>query len=253
MSWTRVLDPYQPFQNAADAVEDGQGLPPRFPVTIWESTDDAGKKRPFPPRTHPGIALTQKYLSPAGTPEASKVFDGIDFHPKLLAEEARVRIIFAPLDELLSDLAPGIIALCRTLSIPPEFLTERLQGVCHSFGTRTDERGVAAWFHYLCKAVEPGLATRHRWYKSAFFLRKDEHGNVTLVVFGPTPGARARLERFLAAATAQSWDDIVSEPLVLFDLILDGLFLEIDTTVWRLLNVFAELESVSTWGPRTGS
>lgn len=246
MSWTRVLDPYRPFQNAADAVEDGHGHPPRFPVSIWEATDGAGKKSSSPQRTYPGNALTKKCPSPAGAPEASKIFDGINFHPKLLAEETRVRIIFAPLDELLSDLAPGIIALCRTLSIPPEFLTERLQGVCHSFGTRTDDHGVAAWFHYLCKAVEPGVAARHRWYKSAFFLRKDEHGNVTLVVFGPTPGVRARLERFLAAATAQSWDNIVSEPLVLFDLILDGLFLEIDTTVWRLLNVLAELESVST-------
>ena len=150
---------------------------------------------------------------------------------------------------MLRDLAPGIVALCETLWIPPEFLTERLQGVCHSFGTRTDEHGFAAWFHYLCKAVEPDFAARHRWYKSGFFLRKDKLGDVTLVIFGPTPGVRARVEQFLHAATAQSCDDIVTNPLVLFDLVLDGLFQEVDTTVWSLLGIISKLEFVSTYLP----
>lgn len=168
--------------------------------------------------------------------------NGLDFRPEHLDGKARIRIIFTPLDELLGDLAPGITALCTALSIPPEFLTERLRGVCHSFGTRTNEQGFAAWFHYLCKAVEPALAARHRWYKSAFFLRKDQHGNVTLVLFGPTPGVRERLDQFIAA---KSWHDVEAEPLALFDLVLDGLFREIDATVWKLLHEISGLENVS--------
>ncbi|KAH6855201.1 hypothetical protein B0I37DRAFT_50372 [Chaetomium sp. MPI-CAGE-AT-0009] len=213
MSWTRVLAPYEPFIRVADAATRGQGLLPRFPITIWEVTDAA----------------------PAGR----KSVNGLDFRPEYLDGKARIRIIFAPLDELLGDLAPGITALCRALSIPPEFLTERLLGVCHSFGTRTDERGFAAWFHYLCKAVEPALAAGHRWYKSAFFLRKDQHGNVSLVLFCPTPGVRERLDQFIEA---RSWHDVEAEPLALFDLILDGLFREVDTTVWKLLDEISGLE-----------
>ncbi|KAH6623590.1 hypothetical protein F5144DRAFT_496380 [Chaetomium tenue] len=199
MSWTRVLAPYEPFNSQADAATRGQGLLPKFPVTIWEVTDAA--------------------------PVGRRSVNGLDFRPDYLDVRARIRIIFAPLDEMLGDLAPGITALCMALSIPPEFLTERLRGVCHSFGTRTNEQGFAAWFHYLCKAVGPAPAARYSWYKSAFFLRKDQHGNVTLVLFGPTPGVRERLDQFIEA---QSWHDVEAEPLALFDLVLDGLFREID-------------------------
>jgi len=157
-----------------------------------------------------------------------------------LQDPAQVRIIFAPVDEILRDLAPGIIALCQALFIPPEFLAERLQGVCHSFGTKTDENGMATWFHYLCKAVE--LEARHRWYKSAFFLRKDVRGNVTLVCFGPSLSVRKRLEQCIQDGY---WTDFQAEPLALFDLVLDGLFLDLDHTVWDLRDVIKGLEEVS--------
>lgn len=157
-----------------------------------------------------------------------------------LQESAQLRIIFAPLDEVLRDLAPGIIALCEALFIPQEFLAERLRGVCHSFGTKTDDNGFAVWFHYLCKAIE--LEARHRWYKSAFFLRKDQRGNVTLICFGPTRTVRQRLEQCLQGG---HWTDIQAEPMALFDLVLDGLFAELDQTVWDLVDVIRGLERVS--------
>ncbi|KAM7184950.1 hypothetical protein V8F20_011987 [Naviculisporaceae sp. PSN 640] len=157
--------------------------------------------------------------------------------PSSSSTSPQIRIIFAPLDEINRDVEPGITTLCRALSIPHEFLSERLRGVCHSFGSRTDQDGFCVWFHYLCKAVE--LELRHRWYKSAFFLRKDPQGNVTLVCFGATLVVRARLEICLRNGF---WADIATQPLALFDLVLDGLFAGLDKTVWDLLDVIRKLE-----------
>jgi hypothetical protein len=53
---------------------------------------------------------------------------------------------------------------------------------------------------------------------------------------------RARLDQFIEAG---SWHDVETEPLALFDLVLDGLFREVDTAVWRLLDEIAGLERVS--------
>lgn len=143
------------------------------------------------------------------------------------------------MDHVLERYSRGIRELCDALSIPPEFLTERLQDVCHSFGTRTDERGFAAWFHYLCKSVQRHIS--HDWHKYGFFLRKDANGDVTLVCFGVSKPVRHRLEQFLVA---KAWDDVAAEPLALFDLILAGLYTEVDTIVWDLLDIISGLEAV---------
>ncbi|KAL1844355.1 hypothetical protein VTJ49DRAFT_34 [Mycothermus thermophilus] len=151
-----------------------------------------------------------------------------------------------------AHLVQGLVSLCEALDIPDEFLNERMQGVCHSFGTRTEHDdeggnmgGFAAWFHYLCKAVEPDNSLYQRWYKSAFFLRKHrtQHGGgVTLVMFGPMPAVTARIKAFLEGG---GWRDVCFEPIALFDLVLDGLFGETDMTVWRLLDVISGLEEAS--------
>ena len=141
------------------------------------------------------------------------------------------------MDHIWDRYASGIVRLCRALSIPPDFLHERLQHVCHSFGTRTDEQGFAAWFHYLCQSVQ-----RNGWHKYGFFLRQDHHGDVTLVCFGASPAVKERLQAFL---DAKAWADVRTEPLALFDLVLGGLFVEFDAIVWNLLDIIGGLESVS--------
>jgi len=142
-------------------------------------------------------------------------------------------------DHAFEQYSHGIRELCGALAIPPDFLAERLQDVCHSFGTRNDERGFAAWFHYLCKSVRKQI--NYDWHKYGFFLRQDANGDVTLVCFGASDAVRKRLENFLLA---KAWTDVMAEPLALFDLVLAGLFTEVDTTVWNLLDVIKGLEAV---------
>ncbi|KAK5659973.1 hypothetical protein OQA88_13438 [Cercophora sp. LCS_1] len=213
MSWTRVLNGYQTFKDrAVGAVLPGAPPgPPRFPVTIWEVRDGS---------------------SPAICTHLSE-----NFHPTFLKGSARIRIILAPVDHVLEQYSHGILGLCDALSIPPDFLTERLQNVCHSFGTQTDEQGFAAWFHYLCKMIRRDI--NHDWQKYGFFLRKDCEGNVALVCFGASPAVKNRLQNFINAG---AWTAVEHEPLVLFDLVLDGLYTEVDTTVWDLLDDISRLE-----------
>jgi hypothetical protein len=178
---------------------------------------------------------------------AQKVVENKNFEPSMIRRRADLRIIIAPVDSLRPNCAPGMIELCRELVIPHEFLNERIQGVGHSFGTRADGRhGFAAWFRYLCKSIDTeSNLLHHRWYKSAFYLKKDQEfagGGITLVMFGPTPAVTRRIE---ACITTTAWLDVLSEPFVLFDLVLDALFSETDLTVWRLLDVIHDLEKVS--------
>ncbi|KAK4216893.1 hypothetical protein QBC37DRAFT_415982 [Rhypophila decipiens] len=220
MSWALLpeRERYEVFRMAAlKETLNNRPADYRFPVTIWEVNDNTLQ----PKLETDVVGELAHHLKPPKSPDTAP----------------QVRIIFAPLDEVLRDLEPGITALCRALCIPPEFLSERLRGVCHSFGTRTDQNGYCVWFHYLCKAVE--LELRHRWYKSAFFLRQDRQGNVTLVCFGAAPLVRKRLEQCMQNGY---WTDIQTEPLVLYDLVLDGLFAGLDRTVWDLLDVIRRLE-----------
>ncbi|KAL2122327.1 hypothetical protein VTJ04DRAFT_2782 [Mycothermus thermophilus] len=227
MSWTQVPEPYFKFQEVSKSLHPQRHS---FPVTIWEMTDE--------------------------NPKGHIAVDNQDFAPGHLEHSAALRIITAPLDELRPESGPGLVKLCQTLKIPHEFLNERLRAVCHSYGTRTEledagndsgSGGFCAWFHYLCKAVEPDETRQRReWDRSAFFLRKHsarEGGGVTLVMFGPLPEVKRRIQQFI---DMKCFRDAIAEPFALFDLVLDGLFHEVDSTMWQLLEVIYELENVSS-------
>ncbi|KAK0636052.1 hypothetical protein B0T17DRAFT_67077 [Bombardia bombarda] len=233
MSWTHVIAPYQLFET--EAIKSvGVQSPSQWSMNIWEVTND------FPHGRTPFFEI----------------------HPEYLRTKAALRIVFTSLDLPLRESAPQLVRLCDALSIPPEFLAERLQSVSHSFGSRTDQHGFCTWFHFLCKNIELKLdvmgrkvidnrAPKHgqhsrslpmadyTWQRSGFFLRKDNEGNLTLVCFGATPKVRKRLDALIEAG---AWRDIMTEPYILFDLILDGLFVEVDNTVWSMNDVFGPLE-----------
>jgi len=142
--------------------------------------------------------------------------------------------------------------------VPDEFTTERTIGACHSFAKRSTSAGFNSWFHYLCKNIEltendqGGTSVRNRaaelgylpapespnadysWQRAGFFLssRKDE--DVTLVCFGVPYRVRARLDEFFSL---QAWEDVGSCPYVLFDLVLEGLYFEIETTLQNLTQI----------------
>ncbi|KAH8895365.1 hypothetical protein GQ53DRAFT_855747, partial [Thozetella sp. PMI_491] len=148
--------------------------------------------------------------------------------------------------------------------IPLTFAEERIRSVSHSFGTHRDNNGVCVWFHFLCKHIRATAPLHYaesppevRYYedrhakkahilpqmdfsyaKSAFFLRKTLRGAV-LVVFGHTQATRKLME---FTDNHHAWADAVAEPRVLLDLILDGLFCEVDDNVWNIRDVFGPME-----------
>jgi hypothetical protein len=159
-----------------------------------------------------------------------------------------------------------MLELFRILAVPREFTIERLQSVSHSFGTSTDyENGTCTWFHFLCKNIEltdglnntpnvlktPAKSGNHpatldqadySWHRSGFFLRRLPGGEVTLVCFGAIEKVERRIKEFTAKRT---WTAAVLEPHVLFDIILESLFLEVDDTLWKMNRVFGPFEHVS--------
>lgn len=158
--------------------------------------------------------------------------------------------------------------LFSVLGIPTDFSLERTQNIAHSFGRRSYDGGHSSWFHFLCKNIvlEPAPADQsqggpsegaaggrrrtmvlanenHTWNRSGFFLRAGDDGSVTLACFGALSHVRRRLEAFARAGS--TWEHVRSEPYVLFDLVLEGLFAEVDNTAWTVAHVFGGMEIVS--------
>jgi hypothetical protein len=89
----------------------------------------------------------------------------------------------------------------------------------------------------------------YSYTRSGFFLRANNKGAVTLCCFGATDHVRKRFDRFI---DTKAWKEIPAEPYMLFDLIIDGLFLEVDQNVWNMNMIFGALEHVSHLAPDLG-
>lgn len=232
MSWTVKEDPYEAF--AAEATNSPITVAyPQWMLNIWEVTRDFPEGR--------------WYLEPT---------------PQCLRVKASLRIVFAPLDLPRRDALPQTLELFQILNIPSGFTLERLQSVSHSFGRSTDRLGSSTWLHFLCKNIDirvdqdgaPVVDNRaaamgyhasglpqadYSWHRSGFVLRVETDGCATLVCFGATPRVRRRLEEFIKA---KAWQHVATDPYVLFDLVFDGLFFEVDDTVWKMNTIFGPLE-----------
>jgi hypothetical protein len=74
-------------------------------------------------------------------------------------------------------------------------------------------------------------------------LRVDNGGCITLVCFGATNRIRQRIGEFVSA---KAWGDVKVDAYILFDLLFDALYFEVDDTVWKMNTVFGPLEHVSS-------
>ncbi|KAH8887307.1 hypothetical protein GQ53DRAFT_873059 [Thozetella sp. PMI_491] len=245
MSWTTVNNPLEKFQQFGESSE-GSPTSQNFELQVWEQQASAPGAR-----WHHIVNDLQS-----------------------LQRECELRIIFAPLDYPDSYTVADFTDLYTTLGIPPGFADERTQSVSHSFGTQTDSRGFHLWFHFLCKNIKvtktaegddsPPVIINHQasdlqrpdlgrnaqapilpqddssYSRSGFFLRKSPRGT-TLVVFGNTQ-ATTRLLEFTKCAGA--WEDASIEPCIFLDLILEGLFIEVDEnkilTIAGMLHIHSE-------------
>ncbi|KAK7751013.1 hypothetical protein SLS62_006998 [Diatrype stigma] len=183
---------------------------------------------------------------------------------------------FSPLDIPSPDFKHHFLNLFKVLNIPSCFGAERVSSVSHSFGAVGDaEGGTRTWFHFLCKNItvsndrgNPGItyhpgadlaAARHpplnssgqaplpqadySYVRSGFFLQTTPGGGTTLACFGCTPQVEARLKGFTARGDLHG--DVSAEPYILLDIILDGLFQEVDGNVWKMNDVFGAREHLT--------
>ncbi|KAH7112378.1 hypothetical protein EDB81DRAFT_670987 [Dactylonectria macrodidyma] len=221
MSWTHRESPHEAFAleatNSPGGVAFGQWM-----LTIWDITNNFPEGR--------------WYFEP---------------NAQCLREKASLRIVLAPLDLPRQDDLSQTLELFNILHIPGEFSKERLQSVSHSFGRSTDRHGSSSWFHFLCKNIDvkregtnaPVVDNRaatmgyhistlpqadYSWHRAGFFLRLENDGSTTLVCFGATPRVRHRINEFVAA---KAWQHVKADPYVLFDLVFEGLYFEVDDTL----------------------
>ncbi|GFF58026.1 hypothetical protein IFM62136_03646 [Aspergillus lentulus] len=174
-----------------------------------------------------------------------------------------LRIIFSPLDLPSSVSAEGFLWLFDHYAAPSAFLAGRLRSVTHSFGALNYMDGYnCAWFHYLCKNItvardahgkawisdpRPGAPQlKHgdwTWIRSGYFLRwavdSKQDPEVTLICFGASISLKERLQQIPSSSISNS---VVRDPYSLFAIILEELSLQMDNTVWDVLDVFRHIE-----------
>lgn len=56
------------------------------------------------------------------------------------------------------------------------------------------------------------------------------------------PSVRSRIGQF---TESRLWDDVVVNPYILFDLVIEGLFFDVDKMVWNMNKIFGPMEHVS--------
>ena len=190
--------------------------------------------------------------------------------------DCALRIIFAPLDLPDNATANGLFYLFKKYSIPSDFISERLQSVARSFGSKANPDGSEClWFHSLCKNIniepnldKPGHVTIKNpveksnvkeqsqadfsWIRAAFFLRVEgpkiditnpnlTNKPTTLLCFG---ASEALKERFTNLQNRIEWKEALEDPHVLVDIVLDELYLQLDGISWKLSEVYGNTERV---------
>lgn len=184
------------------------------------------------------------------------------------ASSCQLRVVFAPLGARKPAEMEGLKLLFRHYSFPSATMSERMQAVTHSFGSRrfTKDNVDVAWAHFLSKSIhaqwqdvgrqnvlgivetgqfkDKGSQANSTWITSDFFIHV-RHGKdgtnscVTLLCFGaPQP----LVDRFQRLLKHDKWEDAVREPYVLFDIIYDELYTVVDSLAWRLADVFRPME-----------
>jgi hypothetical protein len=121
-----------------------------------------------------------------------------------------------------------------------------------------------AWFHYLCKNItvtrdahgnawisdpRPGAPQlKHgdwTWIRCGYLLRwavdSNHEPEVTLICFGASISLKERLQQIPSSSISNS---VVRDPYSLFAIILGELSLQMDNTVWDVLDVFRHIELV---------
>ncbi|KIW48924.1 uncharacterized protein PV06_01480 [Exophiala oligosperma] len=149
-----------------------------------------------------------------------------------------LRVIFAPLDYPNAGTSSTLMALAEHFSIPTTFWYERVQSVTHSFGHEELDNGAfQSWFHFLCKAIEP----KHDnilWLRSAYFLRRDKYGLLTLICFGSSKTLAERFEGLPQIV----WRTVFANPLDLFNVVLADLHRQVDEQLWTLNRYVGDCE-----------
>lgn len=122
-----------------------------------------------------------------------------------------------------------------------------------------------SWFHYLCKNVtiaedsdgkssisdprqnEPKLEhSDSTWIRSGYFLHWAEDSNsdpeVTLLCFESSPYLKERLRQIPPTSISTS---VALDPYSLFVIVMEELSLQMDDTVWEVMDIFRNVELVS--------
>lgn len=194
-----------------------------------------------------------------------------------------LRIMNAPLDVPASHSRSEFKRLFEYLEVPSAFISERLHSVRHSFGGRREGRKlIATWFHFLCRRpnMEEYERLRNRdfdsragmvlsqWDRFGLFMRvkhskepKDakifgpeqletQLPSVELVLFGAEEDMKTRLRRMVES---EGWKEILRDPYILLDVILDELYINMDRNVQEVSALFGGIERVSGNRPRFDS
>ncbi|KAI4269586.1 MAG: hypothetical protein L6R38_007416 [Xanthoria sp. 2 TBL-2021] len=174
--------------------------------------------------------------------------------------QPRVQIVLAPLDLAHHTNGAGIQCLYDHFAVPSDFISQRLEGVTHSFSAVRDGSSYHSYFHFLCKNVtissvdgrSPGIADPRgavlsqgdwTWIRTSVFMRWDncddkDKAAVSLVIFSASPEMRDRCQRLWQTDLST----VLVDPFSFFVICLDELWLQAQSVVRGVSDVFSQME-----------
>lgn len=204
-----------------------------------------------------GVKITEAERKPSFY-SAQEFIDG--------ALTRRLRVAFLPScsDKSSSSDLKEFFELFKHYSVPSAVLAERMRSVNHAFGSSAavGDKAHVAWCHFLCRQVdlkgreiqntgylrtEQGRLSQtssalNLWIMCDFFLHSAYDGTVTLLCFDAPKRVEERFEQLLIK---DSWEDILTEPYLLFSIVFDELHELFDDISKRLAVALRKVEELA--------
>ncbi|KAF3076135.1 hypothetical protein CFAM422_001136 [Trichoderma lentiforme] len=250
MSWTKRSQEtlYRDFTEKA-ASESQSIIEKPWSLEVWDISE--GKMKTF-------ISVKE---------ETNNMLDGqlheyVQNTVRRLNGRPQLRIVFVPSDVPRRETKGLMVELFHKFGIPHDFTAERVLSINHSFSRRSAENnGFSSWLRFSYISIASArtddespdgeddatensmIADKYPERESSFFLQASADTSVTLVCFDAGPSVKRRMYDLMKS---RGWNDVATNPQILFDVTLEGLHEEVDDTARRMEEEFEPLEKVCT-------
>ncbi|KAL8797076.1 MAG: hypothetical protein Q9182_007268 [Xanthomendoza sp. 2 TL-2023] len=160
----------------------------------------------------------------------------------------KLRLTFVPL-LMPTPQSPNVLnTIFNHFGIPKEFVYEHQRAVTHSFGWQKEDDSTYEDPRHFHPRGTQRKTEEGTWLRSGIFFRWKQRGyapneddKVDMVIISTHASMQRSFERLVPNP---GWGQALQDPFCLLITVLDDLFRQVDTTIWKVLIVLRSVENV---------